>query len=150
MLLIFGSAGIGKSALAQTITEDFRKIGCLGATFFFSEQIHCDYATTVFPTIAWQLAIKSPHYRSIIAEQLANNPAILEMDLSTQFQQLIIEPFRRLKIESPYAIRRLLLIILDGLDECRDRSAQRRFIQLMSPHSLSQRFSFTLDDLQPA
>jgi hypothetical protein len=134
MFWILGSAAIGKSALAQTIAEHFRASGCLGATFFFSRPNHRDDANTVFPTIAWQLATKSPHYKSIITEQLANNPAILEMDLSTQFHQLIIDPFRRLMHEYPRAISRPLLIILDGLDECRERSAQRRFIELIGAH----------------
>ncbi|KAF9442692.1 hypothetical protein P691DRAFT_618043, partial [Macrolepiota fuliginosa MF-IS2] len=36
LLWLYGPAGVGKSAIAQTVAEDCRKEGWLGAAFFFS------------------------------------------------------------------------------------------------------------------
>ncbi|KAJ3575017.1 hypothetical protein NP233_g1386 [Leucocoprinus birnbaumii] len=134
MFWVLGSAAVGKSALAQTIADRFKEEGCLGATFFFSRPNHRDDANTVIPTLAHQLAARNSHYRSIITELLVNDPAILDMNLSTQFKRLIIEPFHVIMTTHPESVTQPLLIILDGLDECRDRVDQRTLIELVGTH----------------
>jgi hypothetical protein len=124
-----GTAAIGKSALAQSVTEAFVKEGRLGATFFFSRPGKLDDPDAVIPTLVYQLAASDSGYRRHIAESLEHNPLILDMDRSTQFREFIIKPFQALSEDSPAQMP--MLIVLDGLDECRDKQAQCELMRLI-------------------
>lgn len=134
MLWILGPTGVGKSAIAQTIAEEFKEMGHLGATFFFSRPNHRDDPDTVIPTLAYQLATKDYHYKYILTQRLAEDPMLLDKNRRTQFKELIIEPFQFLMTQHKTTTREPLLIILDGLDECGDREAQCEFIELIGSH----------------
>ncbi|KAF9450728.1 hypothetical protein P691DRAFT_435028 [Macrolepiota fuliginosa MF-IS2] len=131
---VLGPAAVGKSAVAQTIAEEFDKEGRLGASFFFSRPNQLDDPDWVIPTLAYQLAIKRPQYKRIITRRLAEDSSILDKNWRAQFKELIIEPFRILMTEYPDTTREPLVIILDGLDECKDKEAQCEFIELISTH----------------
>ncbi|KAF9443540.1 hypothetical protein P691DRAFT_737760 [Macrolepiota fuliginosa MF-IS2] len=135
MLWVLGSAAVGKSAVAQTVAEEFKRAGRLGASFFFSRPNHLDDPDWVIPTIVYQLATQNREYKRIITQCLVDDILILDKNRSTQFRELIIEPFRILMTQYPHTIREPLLIILDGLDECNDKEAQCEFIDLISTHS---------------
>ncbi|KAJ3552392.1 hypothetical protein NP233_g12894 [Leucocoprinus birnbaumii] len=129
MLWLSGPAGIGKSAIAQTVSEELRSIGLLGAVFFFSRPNKRSDPNVVIPTLAYQLALQLPQYRRVISFLLAKNPLILNQSRRTQFEQLISIPL--LYLDS----RQHLLIVLDGLDECDNRDdAQREFVEMISHH----------------
>lgn len=117
MLWILGPAGVGKSAIAQTIGEHCKTDG-RGAAFFFSRLGHRDNPLQTIPTIAYQLAVRNPSYKHIITERLANDITILEKDLRSQFKELILAPFKVLKEQGALTPQRSLVIIVDGLDEC--------------------------------
>lgn len=141
IIWIMGPAGVGKSAVAQTIAEHCRDTGQLGAAFFFSRSNNCDDPLRVIPTLSHQLAIHDPDYKTIVTEQLAADSTILEKNLRTQFKRLIVEPCTMLKARRPLIAYKPLLIILDGLDECNDEDAQREFIELISQHARLNRTS---------
>lgn len=128
-----GPMGVGKSAIAQTIAETVS--GRLGAALFFSRPNNRDDPDGVIPTLAYQLADKFPKYKRIITERLADSPALLEKNFRTQFKELIIEPFQFLMNEDPELVQNPLLIILDGLDECKSKEAQCEFVELISDHA---------------
>jgi hypothetical protein len=130
MYWVLSSAGVGKSALAQTIAEEARGRGQLGATFFFSRPNHHDNPMTVASTLAYQFAVHFPHYRKLIVERLGLDPTILEKDLDSQFYLLITQPFDVLQTKN--LVNHPLLVVIDGLDECRDTRAQSTFIRLIS------------------
>ncbi len=132
MLWIMGPMGVGKSAIAQTIAETVS--GRLGAALFFSRPNNRDDPDGVIPTLAYQLADKFPAYKRIITERFAESPAILENNRRTQFKELIIEPFRFLMNKYPELVQNPLLIVLDGLDECKSKEAQCEFVELISDH----------------
>jgi hypothetical protein len=127
-----GTAGIGKSALAQSVAEAFADASCLGATFFFSRPGKLDDPDAFIPTLAYQLATKNPLYMRITAYRLEHDPLILSMDRSTQFRKLILEPFESIVAAESSSPRTPMLIVLDGLDECRDKEAQCELIRLIS------------------
>ncbi|KAF9443678.1 hypothetical protein P691DRAFT_679077, partial [Macrolepiota fuliginosa MF-IS2] len=135
ILWILGPAAIGKSAVAQTVAEEFKEAGRLGASFFFSRPNQLDDPDWVIPTIVYQLAIQNGEYKRIITKCLVDNISILDKNRSTQFRVLITEPFRTLMTEYPHTVQELLVIILDGLDECKDKGAQCEFIRLINTHS---------------
>lgn len=135
MLWVIGPMGVGKSAIAQTIAEETKQAGQLGAALFFSRSNHKDDPDGVISTLAYQLAVKSPEYKQIITQCLINDPTILEKNRRTQFKELIIEPFQTLMTQRAQTVQTPLLIILDGLDECQSKEAQCEFIELISDHA---------------
>lgn len=129
---VMGPAGVGKSAVGQTVAEHFAEKGRLGASFFFSRPNHINDPDTVIPTLAFQLAVNIPEYRAIITQRFADNPTILRKNRRIQFRELIAEPFGSLVAHNPNISSTPLLIIIDGLDECNDEEAQCEFIELIS------------------
>jgi hypothetical protein len=136
MYWLVGSAGVGKSAIAQSIAEEVRAKGRLGAAFFFSRPNQRDKPSGVIPTLVHQLAIRFPAHKQLLLDLLDKDPTILEKDLQSQFRLLIVEPFTLLHAQHPFP--HSFLIVLDGLDECCDKNAQTTFIRLISECSRIQ------------
>lgn len=124
MLWIMGPAGVGKSAEAQTIAEKLNAEGRLGAALFFSRPNGRDDPKKIITTLAYQLAVRSGQYKRIINQQLAADPTLLEKRLRDQFKLLIISPFRSIMDKDPSTARNPLLVVVDGLDECKSEEAQ--------------------------
>ncbi|KAF5364088.1 hypothetical protein D9756_001024 [Leucocoprinus leucothites] len=135
LLWYMGPAGIGKSAIAQSVGEELEKTGHLGGTFFFSRPGQINDPATVIPTLAYQLAIRNDTYKHIVSQRLVNDPLILDKTRSTQFNKLIIEPFQLIATASDTSFQDPLLIILDGLDECKGTEAQCELVQLLLDHA---------------
>ncbi|PPQ74655.1 hypothetical protein CVT26_005525 [Gymnopilus dilepis] len=128
-----GSAGVGKSALAQTLAERRAADGSLLATFFFyrfdpsRDNINCLVAT-----IAYQVSINIPELQDFINEELRRDPLILRRSIQTQFRTLIIRPLERLTAStSSTLLNSARLIIIDGLDECLDVEAQTHLVEII-------------------
>lgn len=134
MLWILGLAGVGKSVVTQTIAEEFKELGCLGASLFFSILNHRDDPDSVIPTLAYQLAVRHPKYKHIITQCLTDDLTILGKNCHTQFKELIINPFQIIMTQHMSTVQQPLLIIVDGLDECKSKVAQCKFIELISDH----------------
>lgn len=113
MLWVLGPAGVGKSAVAQTIAEETKAAGRLGASCFFSRLNDRNDPDRVIPTIAYQLAVKHPTYKKIISQRLADDSTILEKNRRVQFRELIIEPFQFIMTQHPSTVPEPLLIIFD-------------------------------------
>lgn len=129
LLWLNGPAGVGKSAIMQTLAEAEARLGRLGASLFFSRTDKRHDPAKVLPTLAFQLALTNPSYRAYIVEQLTLNPLLLDKSIREQFHKLIVEPFALRKPRVPDDIR---CILLDGLDECQGEDAQCNLIQLIS------------------
>ncbi|KAF9441293.1 hypothetical protein P691DRAFT_813205 [Macrolepiota fuliginosa MF-IS2] len=136
ILWLHGPAGVGKSAILQTIaeTEADSLTSILGATLFFSRPNDRNDPQRVFITIAYRLSMKYFAYRKYIVELLTFDPTIVKKSMQEQFKAFIVQPF---------AIKELLagshdtvLIVLDGLDECEGDHAQREIILLIGKFTL--------------
>ncbi|KAL0574479.1 hypothetical protein V5O48_007475 [Marasmius crinis-equi] len=122
---IRGGAGVGKSAVAQTICEKYAG-SRLAAAHFFSRNVDQRNSMDRFiPTIAYQLAEShgpnSP-LTSKINDVLNANPRIMEMSWEEQFKRLICAPCAAIDAELWTDLPRL--IVIDGIDECMDRDPQ--------------------------
>jgi hypothetical protein len=139
LLWLYGSAGVGKSAVAQTIAESCQAKGWLGASFFFSRPNKRNDPHRVVPTLAHQLALTFVPYRSAVAQLLAEDHSVFEKTLRIQFDRLLIKLADQVHHnESPQAPRPSpILILLDGLDECDTDVAQQEFIELIGTLSFT-------------
>jgi hypothetical protein len=151
LVWIKGSAGIGKSAIVQTLAEvltdvlhlaellsDKRELADvlsnqkkLGAALFFSRPNSRSNPSLVFPTVAFQLAVQIPSYRTYLEAKMLENPKILEASIKHQFRILISDPFSSMREDVVGAF----VILLDGLDECHGDDNQVLLFTLVSQFS---------------
>lgn len=132
-------AGTGKSAVAQSIAEDFSASHRLAASFFFSRsEAGRNNTKYFFPTIAYQLTISLPSLKPSIMRALDKDPSIPDKGLRYQFQKLIIEPIQEMKssIPSPMAI------IIDAIDECEDERLVTEAVTLITEAQINSSLPF--------
>ncbi|KAJ7652818.1 hypothetical protein DFH06DRAFT_1205782, partial [Mycena polygramma] len=126
VMWLYGPAGGGKSAIAQTMAERWTEAECLGAAFFFARwRIGGSSGKTFFPTIAYQLAQHIPALRKPISEAVEGDPAVCDKSLEEQARVLLRNPVAGLPADN----RKPYLVIVDGLDECEGKPAQSRIIR---------------------
>ncbi|CAA7261308.1 unnamed protein product [Cyclocybe aegerita] len=115
---LYGSAGVGKSAIMQTIAELYHARGLLLASFFFSRTSTTrNNRSRLIPTLSYQLALSSPLLKEHINLTIANDPTIFERSLDVQIQSLLVGPLLE-AYERQGSNSNCQLIIIDGLDEC--------------------------------
>ncbi|KAF7334525.1 NACHT domain-containing protein [Mycena venus] len=124
ILCLYGPAGAGKSAIAQSFCRLLEEEGQLGASIFF-KRAHSSRGNgkRLFPTIPYQLAALLPELNRGISQKVEEKPSILERSLSIQLQKLILEPSQK-SIHG-----RALVIVLDGLDEREGQSNQQEILR---------------------
>ncbi|KAF5350478.1 hypothetical protein D9756_008607 [Leucocoprinus leucothites] len=127
---MWGPAGVGKTAIAQSCAKEATAHGVLGATFFFSRDNGVVSPAYFFTTIAYQLALQLDDYKAILGIKIQRNPAILTKGLGAQLQELIIAPF--LQLEGRNLRPQPRIVFIDGLDECNDDSAQAEMVELVA------------------
>lgn len=123
LLWLRGPAGVGKSAIVQTLAEILSEDGHLGASLFFSRSNGRSNPRQILPTLAFQFSVQDSSYRQHINQLMVTNPEALNKAMSEQFRVLIVEPFVRKGIRAggePW------IVALDGLDECGEDPNGRR------------------------
>ncbi|ESK85364.1 nwd2 [Moniliophthora roreri MCA 2997] len=126
---LYGPAGTGKSAIAQTIAETGQREGFLVSSFFFSRgDPKRNNARPLFLTIAHALATSIPELRLPIEEALRGNPTILQASLEEQYEKLIVEPCKVLTELNRFP----WVVIIDGLDECNGSREQQRILSILA------------------
>ncbi|KAJ7759787.1 hypothetical protein DFH07DRAFT_443279, partial [Mycena maculata] len=124
ILWLYGPAGSGKSAIAQSLCQKLKEEGRLGGSFFFKRgHPSRGNAKKLLPTLAYQLALLLPDLKQLISQTVENDPAIVDRTLSHQLQELIIGPCRRSSLSTPASI------IIDGLDECDGQDIQQEILR---------------------
>jgi len=113
ILLAIGQAGVGKSAIAHSIANEYADMGRLGATFCFSKDRG---AGNLFRTIARNLADIDPMYASVLSSSSISSETATSASLDIQMKLLLLVPFQRLSVIGP------VVIVLDALDECTERN----------------------------
>jgi CheY-like chemotaxis protein len=136
ILWLYGPAGAGKSAIAQTIAELLEEAGLLAAAFFFSRNAAGrDDKTPLVATLVYQLIISIPEIRAHVLEALEQDPALFSRSIQAQIQALIVKPLNAVATDETFALillSRPRLIILDGLDECRTTLSQTHILNALS------------------
>ncbi|PPQ94100.1 hypothetical protein CVT25_009251, partial [Psilocybe cyanescens] len=151
VLWLYGPAGAGKSAIAQTLAELCAAKNCLLASFFFSRSDpRRNNEKTFVTTLAYQLWLHIPESRPIIEAVINNNPAIFQLNFDTQFHTLFLGPLLQLSSTGKFTSGTPFpnLIIIDGLDECNGADVQNTILNTISNalqhHRLALPFRFLI------
>ncbi|KAF5353388.1 hypothetical protein D9756_007846 [Leucocoprinus leucothites] len=131
ILWMYGPFGVGKSAVAQSCAEALEIKHKLAATLFFSRSFaDRDDPQRIFTSIAYQIAIQCDAFSRIIAARIDRDPALVTKTPSRQFEELLVRPLHQIDT----AARELdgLIVIIDGLDECRGTSEQCEIIGIIA------------------
>ncbi|KAF8986563.1 hypothetical protein BDQ17DRAFT_1492567, partial [Cyathus striatus] len=132
IMWLYGPAGGGKSAIAQTTAEDCHDEGKLAASFFFSRfAAGRNKKDGLVATIASQLCVSIPNIKEYVIKQIEKNPNIFKLKIKTQMQSLVIELLSLLN-KADTSISYPRLIIIDGLDECEIRKDQAEIIKAIA------------------
>jgi hypothetical protein len=131
VLWLHGPAGVGKSAIMQTLADDEGESpnSILGSTIFISRPKRLNDSLRFFTTIAFRLAVRFPAYLQYVVNILTRDPQIVTKKVAEQFKWFIVKPFAEEKVLE--GLRDTVLIIIDGLDECDGTKAQRELISLI-------------------
>ncbi|KAJ3205911.1 hypothetical protein HDU82_004887, partial [Entophlyctis luteolus] len=122
-----GVAGSGKSVVYACATQEFRRVGKLGATFMCNHAV-ADQSNPrrLLLTLAWQIALFVP---LSVREQMSATPTetLEKGPLSALFDRLIVDPLRHYSGE-----RRVVTI--DALDECAppNSAARKELLKLLA------------------
>jgi hypothetical protein len=133
-LWMYGPAGAGKSAIAQTIAEMCYKAGILAASFFFSRNAPGrNNEVFLITTLVYQLTLAIPEIRERVGKALETDPLLFSRSLEAQLQALVVNPLNAAALEEQgiQTLRsRPTFVILDGLDECSDPKTQRYILDI--------------------
>lgn len=128
MMWLYGPAGAGKSAIAQTISELCQQAGILLASFFFSRTDPSrNHARSVVASIIYQFIMRLPQAKEMIVNMIESDPLIFTRSIVIQFDTLLFKPLQAL-VERGEIGDSPLLIVIDGLDECVDPDDQRSIL----------------------
>ncbi|TFK64299.1 hypothetical protein BDN72DRAFT_925749 [Pluteus cervinus] len=120
---LYGQAGTGKSAIAQSVFNQLRQTNMMRAFYTCSKtNAQLQNPLNVLPTICFQLCNVHKEYAKYISNQIDNDLSLKEGlgHIATQLESLFIKPLQHVSIASETG----LLIILDALDECGSESDQ--------------------------
>ena len=143
ILWLWGAAGAGKSAIAQSLAELCEEQNLLLGSFFFSR--NAPYRGTslhLFASLAYQIVRAIPEIGGLVGSAVERDPLIFHQSLETQYATLIAYPLRHfLEQNSTEQLLLPRLIIIDGLDECND-GTQRQILDVVL--KVTRRFSLPL------
>jgi hypothetical protein len=133
-LWIYGPAGDGKSAIAQTLAETFAAAGRLAGSFFFNRISAVSHDKGFISTLASQLILQFPQIRQFVLEAISYDPLVFDRSLQAQLQALILQPLTQAVTGDAQLLesRPTSIIIVDGLDECIDPGQQRSILKTLS------------------
>ena len=134
---LYGGAGAGKSALGQTLAENFKLNGDLAACFFFSRtDTKRNDGNRLIPTLAFQLVHSFQGLSPFVEEKILSNRALFDKNRQTQMLELLVEPLLRLSIEESNSKGSLnshpRLVLIDALDECSDPETQGDLVRVIA------------------
>ncbi|KAF9549598.1 hypothetical protein CPC08DRAFT_332724 [Agrocybe pediades] len=132
-----GPAGCGKSTIAQTTIERSLEKGVKLAVFFFNRTDPSrNHSRQLIATLAYQVYTAFPEtdVQRLMLSAIEQDPLIFDRMIRHQFHALIAHPLHvylsLLHSERPSPPG--LLIVIDGLDECVDRTSQQDILEALS------------------
>ena len=131
VLWLYGAAGVGKSAIMQTVAEilrNFYREHYAGSFFFANGVPGRGQGSALFPTLSYQIGMNLPVVREFINLAMMADPSLPTKSMDIQMQALIISPL----LSSLYQPTHAATIIIDGLDECQGSAVQKAILSLIA------------------
>ncbi|ESK86709.1 actin [Moniliophthora roreri MCA 2997] len=129
---VHGPAGVGKSAIAQSLSEEHAH-SHLAASFFFSRNDSTrDKLGQLVCTIIYQFLTIEPLRATLgphIMDTIRSDPNIFETSFENQFRKLILQPCSKIDPQEWEKLPRL--VVIDGLDECILVPSQKRLLAML-------------------
>ncbi|KAF9524038.1 hypothetical protein CPB83DRAFT_645205 [Crepidotus variabilis] len=126
MMWLTGSAGSGKTAIAQTVCQRFREEGFFVVDCSFFRSTGRTDPRYLFLSIAYQLAVANPLLKSFIEAVVQADPVIVDAPMDIQLERLIVGPITGAEGHLP-----TIFVIIDGLDESDGESQQILILRLL-------------------
>ncbi|KAF9441622.1 hypothetical protein P691DRAFT_779739 [Macrolepiota fuliginosa MF-IS2] len=130
ILWIYGPAGVGKSAVAQSCANFFTEENNLGAAVFLSRLNGWDDPDRFFTSISYQIAVKTDPYGDFLDDRIQRDPTLVTKSIMVQFQELLVKPVLELRAKGVDVGE--WVVIIDGLDECEGKETQCDIIEMIS------------------
>lgn len=128
---LHGGAGVGKSALAQSLSEKFQKKQLAASFFFFRSDPSRNNGNNLIPTLVSHLIGTFEGIKPFVGGRILKNRAVFTKRYQFQIQELLVEPLLALKAEEPL-VTRPRLIVIDGLDECQNPDIQCELLRVIA------------------
>ncbi|KIM36349.1 hypothetical protein M413DRAFT_449226 [Hebeloma cylindrosporum] len=149
VIWLHGPAGVGKTAIAQTIAEMCQENGELAASFFFSrEEIDLNNDRPLIPTLAYQISQSFEIFKPHLSAAVEQNPRLIfGKSLPVQMRQLLLQPLKQTMANRQVGDRDApwpKLVIIDGLDECQSEVAQENILRAFYDAIKQESFPFLL------
>jgi len=129
---LYGSAGVGKSALAQSLSEQFQAKKQLAASFFFfRNDASRNNGDHLIPTLISHLVRTFEGIVPFVEDRIRKDPTIFMKTYNIQIRELLIEPLLALKSKGTL-VTHPRLIVLDGLDECENADVQCELLRVIA------------------
>ncbi|KAF9260957.1 hypothetical protein L218DRAFT_827068, partial [Marasmius fiardii PR-910] len=126
-----GSAGVGKSAIAQTVAERCENKELLASFFFSRTDPDRNNPKFLVLAIAHGISTAIPSLRNTINRAIKDKPQLLQASLESQFKALVVKPLLSWKNASHIIMASPALLIIDGLDECIATDEQQQVLSLV-------------------
>lgn len=133
ILWLNGAAGSGKSAILQTVAEQYATNKTLAANFFFYRGAdHRSVFDKFIRTLVYDLVLRLPFTKPSVIRVIMSEPSIFTRSpWSDQFQRLFLEPLMAGKKSFFPFLLKPAIIIVDALDECKDENSILEFIDVL-------------------
>ena len=133
---LYGGAGAGKSAIAQSVSEKFETKGLAASFFFFRSDSTRNNGDSLIPTLVSQLANVLREFVPFVEDRIRKDWDLFTKIYDIQVRELLLGPLLSLKL-SDIPVLPPRLIVIDGLDECTNTDAQCRLLRAIGralPH----------------
>ncbi|KAE9395097.1 hypothetical protein BT96DRAFT_997889 [Gymnopus androsaceus JB14] len=146
IFILQGTSGSGNSAIANSVSTHYDKLGRLGSSIFtYLHQSESHLLTRLpvlfFPTIARDLADLDSEFRHGLWNTIKSKRALRKtVDLTAQYEKFILDPSTSLTISGP------IVIVIDGLDDCVKSTQLVDFLNILAEqgHLLPPNFRILL------
>jgi len=117
------------SLIGQTAANILAKQGELAATYFYPVMTFGRRdLSRVVPTIAYQLTRNIPETTTYIADTIAHDLAIFDLNIYEQVTKLLVEPLKQARQASEEAPSLSKAIIIHGLEDCENSNSISLFL----------------------
>ncbi|KAF7371218.1 WD40 repeat-like protein [Mycena sanguinolenta] len=127
VLLLSGNPGIGKSAIAHTVSQRFNQLRRLGSSFFFLTEQPERSPDKLFTTVARDLADLDQGWKDALEEVVGSRALRRTASIREQFEQFILRPIQRLPPRFGPVV-----IVIDALDAVADPVARHMLVSILS------------------